>query len=170
MHLEGLKRVISLRGGLETIRATNPMVANVTFWVSMISVNEPQLLPLAYGDAERNINWMHERDTATLLTHDGSLAKLEDFGVDLPTANILHEVQRLSKLYNAAVDYGTPHDATHVLSHPCSIVDRLMQMSNNPSDDSPVPGLSQSCRIAGVLHVLTPQTVCHLHLICRQRC
>lgn len=170
MHLEGLKRVISLRGGLETIRATNPMVANVTFWVSMISVNEPQLLPLTYGDAERNINWMHDRDTATLLTHDGSLAKLEDFGVDLPTANILHEVQRLSKLYNAAVDYGTPHDATHVLSHLCSIVDRLMQMSKNPSDDSPVPGLSQSCRIAGVLHVLTPQTVCHLRLICRQRC
>ena len=135
------------------------MVANVTFWISMISINEPQLLPLTYGDIGRDITWLHARETATLQTHDGSLAKLEDFGVDLPTSNVLHEVQRLSKLYTAAVDFGTPQDATHVLSHLCSIVDRLLQMSKDPSDDSPIPGLSQSCRIAGVLHVLTPQTV-----------
>lgn len=32
MHLEGLKRIVSLRGGLESIRNTNAVAANVVFW------------------------------------------------------------------------------------------------------------------------------------------
>lgn len=158
MHLEGLKRIVELRGGLDAIRATNAMAANVIFWVAMVSVNEPQLLPLMYGDINREMDWLHNRLTATLLTHDGSEANLIDFGVDLPTANILHEVQRLSRHYTSTVDYGTPQEATAVLSHLCSILDQMLQMSRVPSDDSPIPGLSQSCRLAGCLHVFTPMS------------
>lgn len=32
MHLGGLNRMIELRGGLNAIRETNPMVANSVFW------------------------------------------------------------------------------------------------------------------------------------------
>ena len=32
MHIDGLKRMISIRGGLNAIRETNPMVANAIFW------------------------------------------------------------------------------------------------------------------------------------------
>jgi hypothetical protein len=45
-HLEGLKRVVEIRGGLDVIRATNAMAANVVFWCAMVSINEPLLLPL----------------------------------------------------------------------------------------------------------------------------
>ena len=32
MHIDGLKRMVGIRGGLNAIRETNPMVANSTFW------------------------------------------------------------------------------------------------------------------------------------------
>ena len=132
------------------------MAANVVFWCAMISINEPMLLPLTFGNIHREMDWLHDPQTATLLTHDGGQADLRQFGVDVVTANVLHEVQRLSRLYTSTLDYGTPQQAIEVLSYLCSILERLLQMSKSPSDDSEVPGLSQSCRIAGCLHVLTP--------------
>jgi hypothetical protein len=36
MHMEGLKRMISIRGGLGAIRETNPMIANSVFWLASI--------------------------------------------------------------------------------------------------------------------------------------
>lgn len=155
-HLEGLKRQVEMRGGLDAIRATNPMAANIVFWCAMISINEPQLLPITYGDLYRQMDWLNDPDTATLLTHDGGRTDLVEFGVDVVTSNMLHEVQRLSKLYTATLDYGTPQEAVKALSYLCSILERLMLLSKTPSDDSPIPGLSQSCRTAGCLHVLTP--------------
>ncbi|KAK3074390.1 hypothetical protein LTR53_003253 [Teratosphaeriaceae sp. CCFEE 6253] len=206
MHLDGLKRVVDLRGGLDAIRSKNPMAANLVFWCAMVSINEPMLLPVSYGDVDRDIDWLHNPATATLLTHDGSEKDLIEFGVDVPTANILHEVQssselvaelspvrppcigapsiiwtpllgalcggrygnvaladppgvqRLSRSYTATVNYGTPEEANLILSYLCSVLERLLQMSRFPANDSPIPGLSQSCRLAGCLHVFTPMS------------
>lgn len=172
MHLEGLKRGVEARGGLEMIRSTNPMAANLVFWCAMVSINEPGLLPLTYGDYNRDFD-LSNPETATLITHDGGEADLRDSGVDVRTANLLHEVQRLSRLYSSTLHDRTPQEAVDVLSYLCSILDRLLQMSKLPSTDSPVPGLSQSCRIAGCLHVLAPMAgyspdpTLMLHSLCR---
>jgi hypothetical protein len=32
MHIDGLNRMVAIRGGLGAIRETNPMVANSVFW------------------------------------------------------------------------------------------------------------------------------------------
>ena len=148
--------MVAMRGGLISIRDSNPMAANMMFWCAMISVNEPALLPITYSNEYREADWLMRPDTATLLTHDGSQADLKEFGVDIVTANILHEVQRLSKLYTSTLDYGTPQEAIVILSHLCAILEQLLRLSKAASDDSPVPGLSQSCRLAGCLHVFTP--------------
>jgi len=153
MHLEGLKRVVELRGGLDAVRTTNPMAANLVFWCALVSIDEPALLPVTYGDAELEMDWLDNSETVTLLTHDGQQADLRDFGVDIITANLLHEVQRLSRLYAFTINHGTPGEAVTVLSYFCSVLERLLLMSRMPSNDSPVPGLSQSCRLAGCLHV-----------------
>ncbi|KAK5682692.1 hypothetical protein LTS10_005821 [Elasticomyces elasticus] len=158
MHLEGLKRVVELRGGLDAIRTTNSMAANVVFWCAMVSINEPLLLPVSYGDNDRNVDWLNSPEVTSLLTHDGSEKDLREFGLDVRTASVLHEVQRLSRNYTATVQYGTPEEAATVLSHLCSVLERLLQMSRSSLDDSPVPGLSQSCRLAGALHVFTPMS------------
>lgn len=156
MHLDGLKRIVELRGGLDKVRQTNPMVANVVFWCAMISTDEPSLLSLTFDDALEYSEHVQGSVSATLLTHDGGQADLLEFGVDVVTANILHEVQRLSRLYTSRLDYETPEEAIEVLSSLCSVLERLLQLSKSPSDESPIAGLSQSCRIAGCLHVFTP--------------
>lgn len=158
MHLEALKRIIEMRGGLEAIRQSNPMAANFAFWCAMVSIGEPTFLPLTYGEETSDVEWLHSADTATILTHDGGMASLADFDVDVITANVLHRVQQLSQLYTSQVESGTPREATDVLSNLCSILERLLRLSKAPSKDSPIPGLSQSCRLAGCLHLFTPQS------------
>ena len=143
---------------LDAVRRTNAMAANVVFWCAMVSINEPNLLPFSYVDNNSSDEWLLNQETARLHTHDGGEANLGDFGVDVITANVLHEVQRLSRLYTATLEYGTPQEAITVLSYLCSILDRLMQLGKTCSEDSPVPGLSQSCRMAGVLHVFAPMS------------
>lgn len=32
MHLDGLKKIVGIRGGLSSVRDSNPMVANSVFW------------------------------------------------------------------------------------------------------------------------------------------
>ena len=158
MHLEGLKRVVELRGGLDTIRSTNAMAANVVFWCALVSINEPMLLPLTYGDLSRPIGWLNNPDTATLETHDGSNTNLTEFGVDIPTANVLHEAQRLSRMYTLAANNESPQDAISLLSQLCSVLELMLQMSKYSDHDSAIPGLSQSCRLAGCLHIFTPMS------------
>jgi hypothetical protein len=83
---------------------------------------------------------------------------LHDFGVDNVTPGILNQVQQLSRRYTLTVGYGTRLEATDVLSDLCSVLYKLPKLSRSPSADSSVPGLSQSCRIAGCLHVFSPMS------------
>ncbi|KAF4974219.1 hypothetical protein FZEAL_8857 [Fusarium zealandicum] len=52
-HIDGVKRIISLRGGIDQIRQTSPLTARMTAWVSMLVTGVPQF-PLqddfGYGD------------------------------------------------------------------------------------------------------------------------
>lgn len=157
VHTEGLKRVVDLRGGLNAIRERDAMVASFVFWCAMVAIDEPIFLPLTYGNELDDATWLHDPETAALLTHDGGEANLLDLGVDVGTANMLHRVQRLSITYANSVKSGTPEQAFGVLSSLCAAIERLMRTSRVPSDDSPVPGLSQSCRLAGCLHLFAPQ-------------
>ncbi|KAH8597086.1 fungal-specific transcription factor domain-containing protein [Bisporella sp. PMI_857] len=42
MHVEGLKRMVRLRGGLSQVRASSPAAATVVFWFTFIITGEPQ--------------------------------------------------------------------------------------------------------------------------------
>ncbi|KAK6441433.1 hypothetical protein LTR95_002336 [Oleoguttula sp. CCFEE 5521] len=158
MHTAGLKQAVGIRGGLEAIRSTCSMTANFIFWISMISTHEPSLLQLGYGDLHNPPRWFHEREAQPLLTHSGNFVDLLDFGVDVPTANLLREIQRLTKLYTTALDGESAEQATNILSHLCSVIDSLFQLSREQTMDAVIPGLSQSCRLAGCLHILTPMS------------
>lgn len=46
MHLEGLKKIVQLRGGLDAVRATNAMAASVVFWCAMVRTKQPSQSPL----------------------------------------------------------------------------------------------------------------------------
>ncbi len=35
MHVDGLKRMVNLRGGLHQIRKTTPSIANITYWYEL---------------------------------------------------------------------------------------------------------------------------------------
>lgn len=156
MHRLALKHIVDQRGGLAAIKAGNSMVANLLFWCALVAINEPSLLPLTYEDALGTVEPLEVAEEASLLTHDGGEADLLDLGLDSQTAYVLHEVQRFSRLYTSTLSYGSPEQAMNILSQLCMILQRLLTLSKLSEDATEIPGLSQSCRLAGVLHVLTP--------------
>lgn len=116
----------------------------------MVCINEPQLLPLQFGDVFHRPTWYHR---TTLSTHDGSELNLHEY-VDNVTAELLPEVQRLSALYTATATYASPEEALSVLSHVTSVLERLLQSTRNQNDDPSLTGLV--CRMAAALHVFVP--------------
>lgn len=118
------------------------------------------MLPLTYGDQDKGYDWLHDPERTPLHTEGGNETDLRVFGVDIVTANLLHEVQRLSRVYVHTVDNSSAQQAVLALTYLCSILEQLLEMSRSPSNDSPVPGLSQSCRLAGCLHVFNPVSGC----------
>ncbi|KAK4495178.1 hypothetical protein PRZ48_013505 [Zasmidium cellare] len=170
MHISALKSIVDQAGGLSTIKAENPMVANVLFWCALVAINEPSLLPLKYEDVLQTVD---DTEGFSLLTHDGGEADLFDLGLDSQTAYVLHDVQRLSRLYTSTIEYGSPDQAMNVLNQLCMILQRLLTLSKLPDDATETPGLSQNCRLAGVIHVFTslsgyfPDPTMMLHALVR---
>lgn len=156
MHILALKHIVEQRGGLSAIKAANQLIANLLFWCALVAINEPSLLPLTYEDTLETVQQVEDEEDSYLLTHDGEEANLFDLGLDSQTAYVLHEVQRLSRLYTSTLNYGSPEEAMNVLSQLCMILQRLLTLSKHSEDATEIPGLSQSCRLAGVLHVFTP--------------
>ncbi|KAJ5975472.1 hypothetical protein N7481_009179 [Penicillium waksmanii] len=42
MHIEGVKRLVTLRGGINSVRQTSPLTARMITWVSMLIMGHPQ--------------------------------------------------------------------------------------------------------------------------------
>lgn len=119
----------------------------------MVSINEPEILPLDFGDLLHQPTWLH---ATSIATHDGNQLDLDQYGIDYLTSTTLHEVQRISRHYTASAHYSSPQEAICVLTQLCSILERLLQLGQMTSDQLTMPGLAQSCRLAAALHIFMP--------------
>ncbi|KAI7212082.1 hypothetical protein KC333_g7315 [Hortaea werneckii] len=157
-HLAGLKNLIKMRGGLEAIRSSSPLAANVIYWYTVVSIGEPQLLDISFGDFNRPLHWQSSDSHAKVLTHNAAWTDLRDYGVDTEVTLLLSKVQGYSIGYMAALDHGSSQEAVQLLSRLCSIIDELLQQGTPQGSDIREPGLAQSCRIASCLHLFTPMS------------
>ncbi|KAI7493322.1 hypothetical protein KC367_g8643 [Hortaea werneckii] len=157
-HLAGLKNLIKMRGGLEAIRSANPLAANVIYWYTVVSMGEPQVLDISFGDFNRPLHWQFSDRHAKVLTHDAAWTDLRIYGVDAEVTLLLSTIQGYSIGYMAALDHGSSKEAVQLLSRACSIIDELLQQRTPRASDAGEPGLAQSCRIASCLHLFTPMS------------
>lgn len=161
MHLDGLRQIVGMRGGLEAVRANNAMAANMVYWCTMVSIGEPSLLPPSYGGVPAADELQHLQSTF-LLTHHGTETDLAAFGLDFTTASTLHEVQQASRLYVWSLEHDSPHDSIKILSQVCVMLQKLLHISRAPMVDvSDVAGLSASCRLAGCLQCVYRPILSH---------
>ncbi|KAF2235640.1 hypothetical protein EV356DRAFT_444661 [Viridothelium virens] len=129
MHMEGLKRMVNARGGLDALRVSSPMAANIAFWMSMIASNQVRSLPLAY--------------------------EFEGQFHDFPGSVVFSHVD--PELYDATETRNMILKEANHMSHMFTItVTTLFQLSPRPETDPVISRLLESCRYAAVLHVFFP--------------
>ncbi|KUJ12249.1 uncharacterized protein LY89DRAFT_673249 [Mollisia scopiformis] len=143
MHIQGLKRMVALRGGLHTIRSTNHMLANLIFGISLTVTTELQffpetpLEPLASDDP---IELAHEPH----LAQDPRLFRLDNVGLSRDHVQVFKVLR-----YNTnRADIEWPDNAAPTK---CSDIMARMMALPIPVDEGPViASISESSRLAGV--------------------
>ncbi|KAF4624750.1 hypothetical protein G7Y89_g13423 [Cudoniella acicularis] len=174
MHINGLKRMIELRGGLDAIRQTNPMVANTVFWIFTVAIYEiPYLnfdptLPL-FTPSEYNLSFSptttptsHSNDCGPKYNNSGVREGLISLGLDHNIASIVVSIQRISQLVPSNSAYPTASTSLTILTRMCTISHLLSLPPLVPSENegeragNQTAALSETTRLATLLHVLTP--------------
>lgn len=161
MHMNGLKRMVDVRGGLNAIRETSPMVANSVFWMFVVAIYEipfPNLDPFLPPFLPSKHNLSHFQDFGPP-THESPLPlDLVNLGVVQPIALILNSVQHVSQLVPAFSSYPTAATSMVILTRMCALLSHLLSLpqiqSSKTADFSSV--VSECTRYAILLHVFTP--------------
>lgn len=162
MHLQGLKRMVNLRGGLDSIRSESPLLANMIFGYSFLQCNfaaklltefrismtimtEPQFSPTENTEYPLTIDPEDEK-----LKHIMSLETLEALDIAKPHARILRDMNFLcySLMLTWPID-PTPDYCTDYMN-------RLVQLPT-PIDDGPlVACVSDASRVATTMLCYMP--------------
>ncbi|KAH7351269.1 hypothetical protein BKA65DRAFT_255223 [Rhexocercosporidium sp. MPI-PUGE-AT-0058] len=185
MHMDGLKRMVDIRGGLNAIRQTNAMVANSVFWIFVVAMYEipypafDRNLP-AFAPHEHNLHIPIVPERLDVHSHfsdiDPSLSvattsRSTDMSIDLiapdlanPVASVLISIQHVSHLVPTNDAYPTAATSSVVLTRMCTLLSHLLSLTPRDLQSSSVaPGavqpsylLSECTRLALLLHVFTP--------------
>ena len=116
--------------------------------MSLVAVNELQLIPVDLGDADEQ-QWPH-----SFSPHER--IDFAELGVDRATTDVMLEVEDLSRHYTATENHTSAEEAVCVLSHFCSVLQRLLQLAPASGNRRLEFYISDSCRYAAALHVFTP--------------
>jgi len=161
MHVDGLKRIVSIRGGLDAIRATNPVLTNLIFGyfsthqprcsfvdqsrISMTVMTEPQF----FSPTEwRPLEGMPDYSNTT------SLFQYEEVGVSSTLACAIRELRIMTNNFSNPEYIGWPARPTPTL---CSnILIRLLSIPI-PQDQGPyIACVSECMRLAAVMLCFLP--------------
>ncbi|PLB49120.1 hypothetical protein P170DRAFT_357447 [Aspergillus steynii IBT 23096] len=151
MHVDGVKKLIDMRGGINSVRQTSPLTARMVSWVSMIVTGRPQFDTqddLGTGDGIPPIpEWQLDSTT-----HD-DLSDLGTIEVDDAVKNVLI---RLRNAFGRAQQIPLPSTRLHDLT--CFVVHRLLLSVPNLTDSqlSPSP-ITECIRYATVLYMFAIQ-------------
>ncbi|CRJ83597.1 hypothetical protein BN1708_009082 [Verticillium longisporum] len=149
-HVEGVKRLVQLRGGINAVRQTSPLTARMVSWASMLIMGHPQFETqddAGIGDGIPPIpEWQLEP-----IGLDDYHVDLAPYEIDYAVSNV---VGRLRSVFRQAeqVHFSTTrlHDLT------CFVVHRLLRASPDPSISAPSP-MSQCLRYATALYMFIIQ-------------
>ncbi|KAK0120102.1 hypothetical protein ONS95_011512 [Cadophora gregata] len=145
MHVEGLKRIVSIRGGLDAIRATNPVLTNLIFGITMTVMTEPQFFsPTAWKPLEDMPDYSNTK----------SLFHYENGGVSSTLACAIRELRIMTNNFSNPQCIGWPARPTPTL---CSnILIRLLSIPI-PQDQGPLVSCVSECiRLATVMLCFLP--------------
>ncbi|OAQ85954.1 C6 zinc finger domain-containing protein [Purpureocillium lilacinum] len=166
MHIDGVKRMVDVRGGISQVKRTSPLTARMVPWVSLLVTGTPQFTVQdddGFGDGLSPIpQWRLAPSTTELDTGPFSGAD-----IDHDVANILSRLLYIFEpLEQPRLTNADLHDLT------CFAVHKLLLLPETPSGggagESSRPAVSECLRYAMVLYMLVLHGTTyysHVHLV-----
>ncbi|KPM36702.1 hypothetical protein AK830_g9841 [Neonectria ditissima] len=148
MHIDGVKRMVGVRGGINQLKRSSPLTARMVSWVSMLVTGVPQFDTQDDGGFGGGIGPILQWQLAST-NPDSQQRTLDELEVDpilsdilARLRNIFHEPQ-LSRLTSTEL-----HDLT------CFVVHRLLLLPPFLLADSKPSAISECLRYTTVLYML----------------
>ncbi|KAJ5699000.1 hypothetical protein N7462_001005 [Penicillium macrosclerotiorum] len=149
MHVEGVKQLVKMRGGINAVRQTSPLTARMVSWVTMLIMGHPQFNTqndLGFGDGIPPIpEW--QIDPASL---SSPLSTLTEADMDSEVKNVF---DRLRRIFALAQD--TPFQSTQLHDLACFVIHRLLPSLSDASEKC--SHVSESVRYAIILYMFLLQ-------------
>ncbi|PGG98145.1 hypothetical protein AJ79_08968 [Helicocarpus griseus UAMH5409] len=154
MHVDGVKRLVSIRGGISSVRQTSPLTARMISWVSMLIMGRPQFDTqddIGIGDGIPPIaEWQFD---STTLHND--LPELNNILTDVDYA-VKNVFIRLRNTFQRAQRIPFPPTQLHDLT--CFVVHRLLPSASETIDHTTSSSpLTESIRYAIILYMFIIQ-------------
>ncbi|KAL2862629.1 Zn(II)2Cys6 transcription factor [Aspergillus lucknowensis] len=148
MHVDGVKKLVSMRGGINSVRQTSPLTARMVSWVSMLVTGHPQFDTqddVGIGDGIPIVpEWQIDLTNAA---HSSSLLNNPELDIDYEVRSVFI---RLRNAFDRAQHVPLPATRLHDLT--CFVIHRLLLSTSNITGIPSSP-LSESLRYAIILYM-----------------
>ncbi|KAF9895350.1 hypothetical protein FE257_000254 [Aspergillus nanangensis] len=152
MHVEGVKKLVGLRGGINSVRQTSPLTARMISWVSMLVMGYPQFQTqddVGIGDGIPAIpEW--QLDSTALKQDD--LSDLGYLDIDISVKNVF---VRLRNAFKRAQHI--PFHPTRLHDLTCFVIHRLLLPTPTSTDLQSSSPITECIRCAIILDMFIIQ-------------
>ncbi|OLN88055.1 hypothetical protein CCHL11_00219 [Colletotrichum chlorophyti] len=124
MHVEGVKKLVTMRGGINSVRQTSPLTARMVSWVSMIVTGHPQFDTQDDVGVGDGVPAPSEWQLESTAVHE-QIPALTNFEVNNEVKNVFI---RLRHIFHKAENIGLPPTRLHDLT--CFVVHRLLSSTS----------------------------------------
>ncbi|KAK4040186.1 hypothetical protein C8A01DRAFT_15878 [Parachaetomium inaequale] len=149
MHVNGVKRLVDLRGGINSVRQTSPLTARMVSWVSMLIMGHPQFETQDDAGTGHGIPPIPEWQLSSAILHEDP-PELVSLDVD---EEVKDAFIRLRNIFQRA--QRVPFTSTHLHDLTCFVIHRLLpsarEMANQTSP------LTECVRYATILYMFIIQ-------------
>ncbi|KAL4864032.1 hypothetical protein BDV12DRAFT_201534 [Aspergillus spectabilis] len=149
MHVDGAKKLVNLRGGINSVRQTSPLTARMISWVSLLVMGHPQFSTqddVGIGDGIPPIpEWQLDLSNSSH-KHTSFLTTLDVIN-DFEVRNVF---TRLHSAFTRAQQI--PFSSTRLHDLTCFVIHRLLLSASDPPITSSSP-MTECIRYATILYM-----------------
>ncbi|KAH6626735.1 hypothetical protein B0J18DRAFT_396003 [Chaetomium sp. MPI-SDFR-AT-0129] len=145
MHVNGVKRLVDIRGGISSVRQTSPLTARMVSWVSMLIMGSPQFGTQDDTGTGPGIPPIPEWQLGSAAASEG-LLEFGNLGIAPEIRNIF---LRLRAVFKRAEQI--PFTSTRLHDLTCFVIHRLLPPASGTTNDS--SPLTECVRYATILYM-----------------